>query len=207
MSRHTGPKCKLCRRIGEKLFLKGARCLTAKCPVEKRNRPPGVHRWRRGRPTAYGVRMREKQKCKRWYGLNEAQFRRFFALASNFPGNTGEYMLSLLERRLDNILKVTGLAWSRAQARQLIRHRNIEVNGRKVDIPSYLVDEGDVVRPVPEDKVLTLVRQNREQQGHPSPSWLDVNDADLTVRVARMPTREDVSIIVNETLIVEICSR
>jgi small subunit ribosomal protein S4 len=207
MGRYTEAKCKLCRRLGEKLFLKGARCQTAKCPVEKRNRPPGMHRWPRGRPTPYGTRFREKQKCKRYYGVGEAQFRRIFAVASKQAGNTGANLLALLERRLDNVLKITGFAWSRAQARQLIRHRNIEVNGRKVDLPSYLVEEGDVIRPAPQDKILELVRHNREEQGHPTPSWIEINDADLTLRIARLPVRDDVSIVINDGLIVEVCSR
>jgi len=198
MARYTGPKCKVCRQSGEKLFLKGARCQTAKCPVEKRTGPPGMHRWRRGRPSPYATRMKEKQKCKRFYGLTERQFRRVFQLASKHAGNTGANLLSLLERRLDNVLKVTGFAWSRSQGRQLIRHRNVEVNGHKVDVPSYVVKEGDVIRPVPQDS---------EEQGHPESGWLEVNDADLTIRVVRVPVREDVTVLINEGLVVEFCSR
>jgi len=172
MGRYGGPKCKLCRREGEKLFLKGARCHTAKCPVEKRNRPPGMHRWRRGRPSPYATRLREKQKCKRYYGVSERQFRRFFSMATKRAGNTGENLLALMERRLDNVLKVSALTWSRAQARQMVRHGNVEVNGCRVDVPSYLVKEGDVVRPVPEDSVLEQTRQTREEQDIPSPGGL-----------------------------------
>jgi len=207
MARYTGPRCKLCRREGVKLFLKGARCETAKCPMEKRSRPPGMHGWRRGRASPYAARLREKQKCKRHYGVLERQFRRFFAEATRQHGDTGENLLRLLERRLDNVLTVAGLAASRAQARQLVRHGHVQVNGRKVDIPSYLVKEGDLVRPQPKDNVLELMRQNRESRGHPEPGWLSINDADLTVQVLRMPTREDVSLEVDDGLIVEFCSR
>jgi small subunit ribosomal protein S4 len=190
-----------------KLFLKGTRCYTAKCPIEKRSKPPGMHGWRRGRPSPYGTRLREKQKVKRFYGLSEAQFRRFFEEASRLPGNTGATLLCLLERRLDNVLKISGLALSRANGRLMIRHRHIEVNGKKVDIPSYLVKEGDLVRPEPVDNTLAIARANRETLGHPQPAWLSVNDADLTLRVVRMPVREDVSAEVKEGLVVELASR
>ncbi len=207
MARYAGPKCKLCRREGVKLFLKGARCQMAKCPVEKRSRPPGMHGWRRRRPSPYAMRLREAQKCKRFYGLLEKQFRRFFAIAIREEGNTGENLLVLLERRLDNVVMVAGLATSRAQARQLVGHGHIEVNGHKVDIPSCLVKEGDVIRPEPKDNVLEIARRNREDQGHPERGWLSINDADLTVQVTRMPLREEVSVVVDEGLVVEFRSR
>lgn len=207
MARYTGPKCRLCRREGVKLFLKGARCHTAKCPIEGRTRPPGMRGWRRGRPKDYGIRLREKQKCKRFYGVLEAQFRRYFDLAQKATGNTGENLLSLLERRLDNVLTICGFAVSRAQARQLVTHRHVQVNGRTVDVPNYLVEEGDVIRPEPDDAVLDVVRARREQTGHPTPAWLEINDADLTSRVVREPVREDVAVEVDEGLIVEFCSR
>jgi len=207
MARHTGPKCKLCRREGTKLFLKGARCHTAKCAVEGRSKPPGMHGWRRGRPSDYAVRLREKQKCKRYYGVLEAQFRRYFDKAQRAPGNTGENLLCLLERRLDSVLASCGLGVSHAQARQLVTHGHVQVNGRKVDVPNYLVDEGDVIRPAPDDAVLDAVREHREETGHPGPGWLAVNDADLTVRVVRMPVRADVTAEVDDGLIVEFCSR
>jgi len=197
----------LCRREGEKLFLKGDRCRGAKCALEKRPKPPGMRGWPRGRPSEYGIRLRQKQKCKRYYGLNEGQFRRYFQRAAKSRGNTGEVLLSLLERRLDNVLTVCGFAVSRAQARQLVRHGKVQVNSRKVDIPSYLVKEGDVVRPVPEDRMLEMVRANRESAGHPEPAWLEINEADMTIRVVRMPVREDVSLSVEEELIVEFASR
>ncbi|KPK62001.1 MAG: 30S ribosomal protein S4 [Planctomycetes bacterium SM23_32] len=207
MARYTGSKCKLCRREGVKLFLKGARCHTAKCPIEGRTKRPGMHGWRRGRPSDYAVRLREKQKCKRYYGVLEAQFLRYFEQAQRGRGNTGENLLSLLERRLDNVLTVCGFAISRAQARQMITHRHVQVNGRTVDVPNYLVDEGDVVRPELVDATLDVVRARREQTGHPAPGWLEVNDADLTIRVLRLPVRDDVTVEVEEGLVVELCSR
>jgi len=166
-----------------------------------------MHGWRRGRLTPYGLRMREKQRCKRFYGLLERQFRRLFEVASRQKGNTGENLLVLMERRLDNVVKLAGLVVSRAQARQLIRHGHVEVNGRKVNVPSYLVKVNDIVRPEPREPFLTLARQNREDQGHPQPAWLSVNDVDLTVQVVRMPLRQDASIELEEGLIVELCSR
>ncbi len=207
MARHTGPKCRLCRREGVKLFLKGTRCHTAKCPIEGRTKPPGMHGWRRGRPSDYAVRLREKQKCKRYYGVFERQFRRYFGLAQQHSGNTGENLLSLLERRLDNVLVVCGFALSRAQARQMITHGHVQVNGKRVDVANYLVKRDDVVRPEPDDAVLEAVRANREEVGHPAAGWLEVNDADLTIRVVRMPVREDVTVEVDDGLVVEFCSR
>jgi len=169
MARNTGPKCRLCRREGTKLFLKGARCHTAKCAMEGRSKPPGMHGWRRGRPSDYAVRLREMQKCKRYYGVLDGQFRRYFEAARRIPGNTGENLLCLLERRLDSVLVSTGLAVSRAQARQLITHGHIQVGGRKVDVPNYLVRENDVVSPVPVDAILDAAREHREETGHPGP--------------------------------------
>ncbi|MFO8008183.1 MAG: 30S ribosomal protein S4 [Candidatus Brocadiia bacterium] len=207
MARHTGPKCKLCRREGEKLFLKGTRCHTAKCPMEGRSKPPGMHGWRRRRPSPYAVRLREKQKCKRYYGVFERQFRRYFDQGLSEKGDTGENLLALLERRLDNVLTVCGLSLSRAQGRQLVNHGHVQVNGRKVDSPNYLVKEGDVIRPEPKDSILDLMRSNREETGHPDAGWLEVNDADLTVRVVRLPVREDVSLELDVGMVVEFCSR
>jgi len=207
MARYTGPKCRLCRREGVKLFLKGARCHTAKCRMEGRSKPPGMHGWRRGRLSDYGVRLREKQKCKRYYGVLEKQFRRYFDMAQGLSGNTGENLLALLERRIDNVLAACGFAVSRAQARQLVRHGHVQVNGRRVNVPNYLVEEGDVIRPEPDDSVLDSVRANREDTGHPETGWLEVNDADLTIRVVRLPVRDDVTAEVDEGLVVEFCSR
>ncbi len=207
MSRHTGPKCRLCRREGAKLFLKGARCHTAKCPIEGRSKPPGMHGWRRGRPSSYAIRLREKQKCKRYYGVFEKQFRRYFDDAVRMRGNTGANLLLTLERRLDNVLTVCGFAVSRAQGRQFVTHGHMQVNGRIVRTPNYLVEEGDLVRPEPADNILDMVRSHREETGHPEMGWLEVNEADLTIRVLRMPTRQEVTVEVEEGLIVELCSR
>jgi small subunit ribosomal protein S4 len=207
MARYHGPKCRLCRREGLKLFLKGLKCNTAKCPIEKRSKPPGMHGWHRGRPGDYGIRLREKQKLKRYYGVLEQQFRRYFEKARKRVGNTGESLLVMLERRLDNVLTISGFTVSRAQARQLVTHGHIQVNGRKVDVPNYQLKEGDVVRPEPSDSILEQVRLHREQSAHPQPAWLEVNEADLTARVVRMPVRQDVSVEVAEGLIVEFCSR
>jgi small subunit ribosomal protein S4 len=166
-----------------------------------------MHGWRRGRPSDYAVRLREKQKCKRYYGVLETQFRRYFEVAQKGSGNTGANLLRLLERRLDNVLTAAGLTLSRAQARQMISHGHIQVNGRKVDVANYLVSEGDVVRPEPTDATLDAIRAQREEAGHREPGWLAVNDADLTVRVTRMPVREDVGLEVEDGLVVEFCSR
>ena len=207
MARYTGPKCKICRREQVKLFLKGERCHTAKCPVEDGRQPPGQHGYPRGRPSDYAFRLREKQKCKRYYGLLENQFRRFFEMAEKTRGDTGEELLVLLERRLDNMLVLCGFAVSRAQGRQLISHGHVQVDARKMDVPSYLVEEGDVIRPAPKDNILQMVRENRESAPEEAPAWLEVNDADMTARVVRMPTREDVTVPVDEGLVVEFLSR
>jgi len=207
MSTYIGPKCRLCRREGVKLFLKGARCNSAKCPVEKRSKPPGMHGWRRGRPSSYNIRMREKQKVKRYYGVTEGQFRRYFSEASRQKGNTGENLLALLERRLDNVVRLAGFAWSRSQARQLVGHGHVEVNSRKVDISSYSVKEGDVIRPEPTDAILEAARARREEQGHPESGWLAINEVDLSMRVVRMPVRADVTLEIDEGLVVELSSR
>src|SRR4029077_17813969 len=145
MARHTDPVCRLCRREGIKLFLKGARCESPKCAIDRRNNPPGMHGYRRGKPSEYGVRLREKQKLKRFYGVLERQFRRYFELASRSPENTGEVLLSILERRLDNIVHLLGFAPSRAAARQLVSHGHVLLNGRVGTIPSLLVKAGDSI--------------------------------------------------------------
>ena len=207
MARYHGPKCRLCRREGLKLFLKGLKCNTAKCPIEKRSKPPGMHGWHRGRPGDYGIRLREKQKLKRYYGVLEQQFRRYFDKARKRVGNTGESLLVMLERRLDNVLTVGGFAVSRAQARQLVTHGHVQINGRTVNVPNYQVAEGDVIRPEQVESILEQVRLHREQSAHPQSAWLDINEADLTVRVVRMPVREDVTIEIEEGLVVELCSR
>ena len=207
MGRYTGPKCKICRREGLQLFLKGERCFGAKCGVQKRPKPPGEHTWRRRKPSDYSIRLREKQKCKRFYGVFERQFRNYYEAAAGQAGDTGNNLLRILERRLDNVLVESGYAASRAQARQLVRHRHVQVNGQITDVPSYLVREGDVIRPVGKETILTHVRDTREIMGKPAPAWIEINEADWTLRVMRMPNREDVALEVNEQYIVEFCAR
>lgn len=211
MARHTGPVCKLCRREGEKLFLKGERCFTAKCSFEKRSYPPGVHgrraRFRR-RTSDFGTQLREKQKARRIYGLMERQFRRYFREAERRKGVTGANLLQILESRLDNIVYRLGFASSRAQARQLVRHGHFEVNGRKTNIPSYLVKPGDAiaVRAISKKKAhfenLAEVMEHRFL-----PDWLSVDVETLSGRVLALPTREEIEVPLDEHLIVEFYSR
>lgn len=210
MARYRGPACRLCRREGMKLFLKGERCHSEKCAVEKRNVPPGQHgRDRRPKVVGYGLQLREKQKVRRIYGLLEGQFRNLFEKASRMKGITGEQMLSMLERRLDNVVYRMGLGTSRSQCRQLVRHGHILVNGRKVDIPSYLVKVNDVVEVREKSRNNTAILAARDATAHtPSPNWLEVDREALRARVVSMPRREDlVQIQVNEQLIVELYSK
>src|SRR5438309_3651417 len=158
MARHTDPVCRLCRREGVKLYLKGTRCDSPKCAIDRRNNPPGMHGYRRGKPSEYGTRLREKQKLKRFYGVLERQFRRYFELASRSTENTGEVLLSILERRLDNIVFRLGLAPSRAAARQMVSHRQITLNGHMANIPSMLTKAGDIVAVKNHSRPLQLVR-------------------------------------------------
>lgn len=208
MGRHTGPVCRLCRREGMKLFLKGARCETAKCSVSRREYPPGMHSWRRGKFSAYGTQLREKQKLKRAYGLFEKQFRLYFAEAERKQGNTGDNLLILLERRLDNVIYVLGFALSRAQGRQLIAHGHITVNGRRVDIPSYSVTPGDVIEPYASEKSKQLIRGYLEQsEERQMPGWLERSTDPPKGSVVNMPTRDDVTLPVQEQLVVEFSSK
>ncbi len=208
MARHTGPKCKLCRREGVKLFLKGSRCDTPQCSFERRDTPPGVHNWRRGRLSDYGVRLREKQKCKRYYGVMERQFRRLFTAAQRRKGNTGEDLLALLESRLDNVVARLGLATSRVQARQMILHGHVTVNGRKVDIPSMLAKPGDAVGVAGGEKTQKLVKANVEvTKGRGRPSWLELDEKAYAGQVLSKPTRDEVSIPIQEQLIIELMSK
>ena len=210
MGRYTGPTCRLCRREGIKLMLKGARCDTAKCPLERqwRNTPPGMHSWRRRRGSEYAVRLREKQKVKRFYGIFERQFRRYFKMAEREKTNTGVALLRLLERRLDNVVYKLGFAPSRAAARQTITHGHIYVNGRKASSPSMLVKVGDKISVKPSEKSQKLIRQRLEEIGEPSvQNWLKLDTAKLEGTVVAMPSRDDVTIPVEENLIVEFCSR
>ena len=212
MGRYTDPVCKLCRREGQKLFLKGERCYTAKCGVERRPYPSGEHgrtqQFRRRTESEFSLQMREKQRCRRLYGVLERQFRRYFQEASRLTGRPGENLLVLLERRLDNVVYRAGLGRSRAEARQLIGHGHFQVNGKKVDIPSYLVKTGDTVRvrEASESKpMVDLIRQSGMVTQ--VPAWLDVNADALTLRVVSEPTRAEIQVPLNEQLIVEYYSR
>ena len=208
MGRYTGPACRLCRREGIKLFLKGAKCYTDKCPLEKRNYPPGQHGRRRAKISEYGLRLREKQKLKRIYGVSEKQFKRYFEMAEKQKGLTGENLIKLLERRLDNVVYRMGFATSRRDARQLIAHGHVVVNGRKVDIPSYLVKPGDVIEIREKSKDLERIKQAVElSEFRGAPSWIEVDYENLRGVFKAVPERSEVQIPVNETLIVEFYSK
>ncbi len=210
MARDIGAVCRMCRREGMKLFLKGMRCETAKCPIEKqnRNKPPGMHSWRRGRLSDYGVHLREKQKVKRYYGVLEKHFQICFEEAERIRGNTGEALLVLLERRLDNVVFKMNWAGSRRLARQLVAHGHIYVNGHKLDVPSYMVKQGDKIALKPSEKTLKMVKHEIETDGgSPVQSWLQVNPSVPEGVVVAMPSRDEVQIPVEEQLIVEFCSR
>ncbi len=212
MARYTGPVCKLCRREGVKLYLKGIRCDTPKCAQERRNIPPGVQsqiKKRGGKMTDYAIHLREKQKVKRFYGVLERQFRRYFQMAERFRGNTGERLMQLLESRLDNVVHRLGFALSRRQARQMITHGHITVNGRRVTIPSYLLRPGDVVGVRPKPKSLERVQANLAEVSRPVPNFLTRVDGDAPQgHFGRLPSLEEVSLQqVQPQLIVEICSR
>jgi small subunit ribosomal protein S4 len=209
MARYIGPVCRLCRREGMKLFLKGERCYTDKCAIEKRNLPPGQHgKLRKAKMVGYGVQLREKQKVKRIYGVLENQFRRYFEMADRTRGITGETLLQLLERRFDNVIYRLGLATSRAQARQQIRHGHFLINGKKVDIPSYAVKMGDEVR-VREASAKSAVVAHAidEVKGRGVPEWLQVDAANTLGRVLSIPTRDQINLPVQEQLIVELYSK
>jgi len=210
MARNLGSSCRLCRREGMKLMLKGIRCETAKCPIEKkrRNLAPGMHGWRRGRLSEYGIRLREKQKVKRYYGLLEKQFMRFFRQAERCKGNTGEILLQLLERRLDNVVYKLNFAPSRKAARQLISHGHIYVNGRRVNISSYITKIGDKITVKPSDKSIKKIKQQLESNPNfTTQSWLQLDREKPQATIVALPTRDDVQIPVEEQLVVEFCSR
>jgi small subunit ribosomal protein S4 len=209
MARYIGPVCRLCRREGMKLFLKGERCYTDKCAIEKRNVPPGQHgRARKAKIVGYGIQLREKQKVKRTYGVLENQFRRYFEAADRQKGITGELLLQMLERRLDNVIYRLGFATSRPQARQLVRHGHFLVNGKKVDIPSYAMRQGDTVT-VRQSSAQnpTIQHAMEEVKGRGVPEWLSIDGAALAGRVAQLPTREQINLPVQEQLIVELYSK
>jgi small subunit ribosomal protein S4 len=208
MSRYTGPVCRLCRREGTKLFLKGDRCFTEKCGVDRRAYPPGQHGQARGRVSDYGLQLREKQKVKRMYGLGEAQFRVTMGAAARMRGRTGENMLVLLERRLDNVVFRLGFATSRAEARQLVRHGHFSVNGRAVDVPSFKVKPGARVVLREGSRQIQRVADALEALERRSvPGWLELDKERFEGVVKALPTREDVTMPIQEQLIVELYSR
>jgi small subunit ribosomal protein S4 len=199
--------CRQCRREGLKLFLKGSRCFTEKCAIERRNYPPGQHGLRRSKPTSYGVQLREKQKAKRIYGVLESQFRRYFAWAEAEKGVTGENLLKLLERRLDNVVYRLGMASSRKEGRQIVAHGHIQVNGRKVSIPSYIVKAGDVVELRPTSSMQERVADNLSAGRAGVPAWLELDAETKRGTIRGLPIREDIQIPVQEQLIVELFSK
>jgi len=211
MARYTGPVCKLCRREGQKLFLKGQKCYTEKCPVDRRAYPPGQHgpaQARRRKQSDYAVQLREKQKVKRMYGLHEKQFRALFERAAHVPGITGANLIVALELRLDNIVFRMGFAASRSAARQLVRHRHVEVNGRTVDIPSFSVKAGDEVSVRGKSKDIVPVQAALEARTRPSlPDWLALDEGARVGRLVRQPTRADIPLAAREQLIVELYSK
>ncbi|MHC4455726.1 MAG: 30S ribosomal protein S4 [Planctomycetota bacterium] len=210
MGRYLGSSCRLCRREGVKLMLKGIRCETAKCPIEKRQRnvAPGMHGWRRPRASEYAVRLREKQKVKRYYGLLERQFMRYFHLAERMKGNTGETLLQLLERRIDNVVYKLNFTPSRKSARQLISHGHIYLNGHKVNASDCIVKVGDKIAVKDSQKVVKKVELQLESNPNfTTQSWLQLEREKQTATVVALPTRDDVQIPVEEQLVVEFCSR
>lgn len=209
MARYVGPKCKICRREGEKLFLRGSRCYTDKCAFTRRGYPPGTHgRVGRRKLTSYATQLREKQKVKAIYGLLEQQFRKTFALANRMSGNTGENLLVLLERRLDSVIYQLGIASSRTQARQIVRHGNILINGKKVSIPSYLVKIGQEIKLAEKQKKNPAVMRALEERDLDRiAGWLKLNRESLSGTVLRYPKRDDITMPIQESLIVEFYSK
>ena len=209
MARYAGPVCRLCRREGMKLFLKGERCYGEKCAVDRRNVPPGQHgKGRRARLLGYGLQLREKQKVRRMYGVLERQFRRYFEKADRQKGVTGEKLLQLLERRLDNVVYRLGFAASRPQARQLVRHGHFNVNGRRTNVPSFSVSAGDVIAVRPASvKNPAIVYAMEEVKGRGIPEWLELDGETLSGSLTAAPTREQLNLPVQEQLIVELYSK
>ncbi|HWM17455.1 MAG TPA: 30S ribosomal protein S4 [Microbacterium sp.] len=207
MARHTGPVCRLCRRERMKLFLKGAKCDSMKCPVERKPYPPGQHGRGRIRESEYLLQLREKQKCRRIYGLLERQFRNLYAQAAAQPGITGENLLRMLEQRLDNVVFRAGFSSSRNQARQWVRHGHVNVNGKRVTIPSFQVRKGDVVQLSDKARNGIILRHNLDTIDRAVPQWLDAVAADAQVTVRELPLREQIDVPVREQLIVELYSK
>ncbi|MEA4971099.1 MAG: 30S ribosomal protein S4 [Candidatus Pelethousia sp.] len=209
MARYTDSVCRQCRREGEKLFLKGDRCYSAKCAVVKRHTIPGQHgQARQRKQSEYGIQLREKQKCRRAYGVLESQFRKYYDMAANMRGATGENMLSLLERRLDNVVYRLGFAESRPMARQMVNHGHILVDGKKVDIASFLVKSGQVITIKERSRDMQNLKDLKEQgASKPIPKWLDLDASGLIGKVVALPQRDDIDLTVEEHLIVEFYSR
>jgi len=209
MARYTGASCRLCRREGVKLYLKGEKCYSSKCAVERRRVPPGMHGLSRRKPTQYAIQLREKQKLKRIYGLTEKQFKLTFARAEKMKGVAGENFLSLLERRLDNVIYRLGFAASRKQARQLVSHGHVQVKGRKVDIPSYMIKPGEEIAIREKSRDIPFIREGMEKStAQVVPTWLELDPNEMKANVIRIPGPEDfVDIQVDEKLVVEFYSR
>lgn len=208
MARYTGAVCKLCRREGKKLFLKGDRCYTGKCAIERRSYAPGQHGQNRKKTSEYGLQLRAKQTAKRYYGIQEGQFHKYFLMAERRQGVSGENLLRICESRLDNVVYLLGWASSRAEARQLTIHAHYLVNGKKVDIPSYLLKEGDVVslksKSLDSDKIKAVLEANASR---PVPAWLDRDAENNSAKITRMPEREEIGVPVEEHLIIEFYSK
>lgn len=208
MSRYRGADCRLCRVEKVKLFLKGSKCLSEKCSVERRPYPPGEHGRARRRILGYGIQLREKQRLKRYYGMTERQFRIFFQRAERKRGITGENLLTMLERRLDNVVFLIGFSHSKAHARQLITHGHYQVNDRKVNIPSFVVDKGDVVafreKSTKNEELKALVESNKNKT---VPGWIEVDVEKMEAKILSFPTREDITLSVEEHLVVELFSK
>lgn len=208
MARYTGPVCRLCRREGEKLFLKGERCYSEKCSIGRRAYAPGQHGQGRKKTSEYGLHLRAKQRARRYYGVNEVQFSHYFEMAMRKTGVTGENLLRILESRLDNVVYRAGFASSRAEARQLVGHGHFEVNGKRVDIASYLLKAGEVItvceKSRASEKIKAVIEAN---SGRPVPSWLDANSEAYTVKVLNLPERDAIDTPVEEQLIVEFYSK
>ncbi len=208
MGRDLGPDCRLCRREGEKLFLKGTRCYSHKCAVSRREYAPGQHGAKKSKLSNFGIQLREKQKIKRIYGVLETQFRNYFLKATAIKGVTGHILMQFLERRLDSILFNSGFAKSRTDGRQIVSHNHVSVNGRRVNIASFLVKPNDIVEIKTDNKMVDQVKINVETtKERKPPAWLEVDSANLKIKVVRMPTRADVTFTVNEQLVVELYSR
>ncbi len=208
MARYKDEQCRICRREGQKLFLKGSRCYSDKCSVTRRNYAPGQHGQKRTKLSEYGTQLREKQKTRSFYGVGEKQFRKYFEMASNKKGITGTNLLQILESRLDNVVYRLGFGVSRPQARQLVTHGNIEVNGRKTDVASYLVKPGDVVAVRESRKDNSIIKANAEAGSvRPIPEWLELDSKNLSAKVVRLVNREEIDLPVEEHLIIELYSK